>query len=545
MTYKPNIAICGISIESSTYTPYINQLEDFVIFKGNNLFVWYPFLQTKATLLKALNGKDLTNSSNLPNLSGEANWFGFTRARSIPGGAVDKAFYESIKLQIINDIKQYFIRSDQPLDGILLDIHGAMSVVGMTDAEGDLARAIRQQVDELSDNPVLISTTMDLHGNVTKQLLQSVDLLTCYRTAPHIDSQETKIRACYNLLNLIKDIRQGGKLPLKGYLSVPILLPGEKTSTRVEPAKAFYKRVTKIANMTGIIDCSLFMGYPWADQPRCQAYIIIIGYNKKLISQQAESLAQDYWQARDKFNFVGPAAELDKSIYTAIEQINNQHKPFFISDSGDNPTAGGTGDNTKVLHTLLNNSQFVNLLSQYKILYTQIWDELAAEKLAKYKVGQLVKIKFGAKYDKTAPPVELEGQLYSLLIPKTEELNTANYSDSAIPGGIEAVIKIDKLYIIISQKRKPYHNINDFAKLGLDIDKFDIVFVKIGYLEPQLYKAANNGQNWIMALTPGGVDQRITKLPRTKALPILYPITKITSQFDRQVKQALICQFIN
>jgi microcystin degradation protein MlrC len=63
--------------------------------------------------------------------------------------------------------------------------------------------------------------------------------------------------------------------------------------------------------------------------------------------------------------------------------------------------------------------------------------------------------------------------------------------------------------VIVTKKRKPYHYEADFTRLGLDPRKTDIVVVKLGYLVPELYDMR---ADWIMALTPGGVDQDLARL---------------------------------
>ena len=78
------------------------------------------------------------------------------------------------------------------------DIHGAMSVEGIEDAEGDLIKRIREVVG----TDVIISTSMDLHGNVSEELAKQSDLITCYRMAPHEDAIESKARSISNLLNI-------------------------------------------------------------------------------------------------------------------------------------------------------------------------------------------------------------------------------------------------------------------------------------------------------------------------------------------------------
>ena len=78
---------------------------------------------------------------------------------------------------------------------------------------------------------------MDLHGNVSHRLAENTDLMTCYRLAPHDDAMESKRRAVSNLVERLETGR--GRPKYKAWVKVPILLPGEKTSTRVEPPNRF------------------------------------------------------------------------------------------------------------------------------------------------------------------------------------------------------------------------------------------------------------------------------------------------------------------
>ena len=55
----------------------------------------------------------------------------------------------------------------------------------------------------------------------------------------------------------------------------------------------------------------------------------------------ALALAQQYWDARKEFRFGVPTGSLSECIEQA-QRLNT--KPVVLSDSGDNPTGGGTGD---------------------------------------------------------------------------------------------------------------------------------------------------------------------------------------------------------
>jgi microcystin degradation protein MlrC len=218
----PRIAIAGLSIESSTFSPALTHLESFNIKVGDDILKLYPFLSPDS-----LNRR-------------RAKWVPTLRARSLPGGIVTREAYESLVTQTLD-----LLEENGPYDGLFLDIHGAMSVVGLDDPEGDYIVRIREVVGKKT----IISTSMDLHGNVSWRLAKTTDLITCYRMAPHEDYLETKKRAIENLLSRIESGK--GKPKYKAWIPVPILLPGEKTSTRIEPGKSLYGKEFICQSFTG------------------------------------------------------------------------------------------------------------------------------------------------------------------------------------------------------------------------------------------------------------------------------------------------------
>ena len=117
-------------------------------------------------------------------------------ARALPGGAVEREFYESIKTELIARL-----RAVLPVHGVLLDIHGAMSVVGLTDAEGDFASTVRDMIG----TDALVSASMDPHGNMSRRLIGVLDLATSHRMSPHEDAPLTRTRAVANLVRCLRD----------------------------------------------------------------------------------------------------------------------------------------------------------------------------------------------------------------------------------------------------------------------------------------------------------------------------------------------------
>lgn len=484
----PRIAIAGLAIESSTFSPAFTHEEAFHAKTGDDIYSLYPFLSPDS-----LNRK-------------RAHWIPTLKGHALPGGIVTREAYESLVTKTLD-----LLEKNGPYDGLFFDIHGAMSVVGLDDPEGDFIVRAREVVGK----ETIISTSMDLHGNVSWRLAQNSDLITCYRMAPHEDALESKKRAVDNLLSRIESGK--GKPAYKAWIAVPILLPGEKTSTRVDPGKSLYANVAPAANQEGVVDAAIWVGYAWADEPRNHAVVMVTGDDKEKVSSTAEKLAKQFWDVREEFQFIAPTASLAESLDQAIA---SKKQPFMISDMGDNPTAGGAGDVTWTLKEILARPEFKSKNGP-SLIYASIPGPEFVEKAIEAGIGGKVEAYAGAAVDaRFAPPVLLSGTVEAI-----------EHGDQHAE--TEVVVKVGSVSVIVTKKRKPYHRENDFTRLGLNPRETDIVVVKIGYLVPELYDMR---AEWIMALTPGGVDQDLERLNFKRINRPMFPFDKGMEDPDFKAK---------
>lgn len=472
----PRIAIAGLGIESSTFSPARTNEEAFHARIGDSIFGRYDFFNDNS---------DFRN---------RAEWIPTFLGKALPGGTVTKEAYESMIKKTLN-----MLQENMPYDGLWFDIHGAMSVEGIEDAEGDLIQRIREVVG----TDVIISTSMDLHGNVSEELAKHSDLITCYRMAPHEDAIESKARSISNLLNRLESGK--GKPKYKAWIPVPVLLPGEKTSTRIEPGKSIYAEIPAIEVQDGVIDAAIWIGYAWADEPRNHAVVMVTGDDKDQVTKGAEKLAQRFWDSRHEFEFVAPTTTFEESLELALK---SDKTPYVISDMGDNPTAGGAGDVTWTLQEILSRKEFEKADGP-SLIYASIPGPELIEEALKVGVGGKVKAKAGAMVDnRFAPPLNLEGTITAI---KKGDRDAE----------VEVVVQIGSVHVIVTKKRKPYHHESDFTDLNLDPRTAAILIVKIGYLVPELYDMRGG---WTMALTPGGVDQDLDRLGYKNIKRPMFPI---------------------
>ncbi|MCY1667041.1 M81 family metallopeptidase [Rhizobium sp. SL86] len=460
------IAVGGIHTECSTSSPVLMQPDDFRVLRGEALLgaEYFNFLGADGVV-------------HLPLL----------HARAVPGGPVARHTYEAFKAEFLD-----LLKASLPLDGLYLAMHGAMNVEGMDDAEGDWISAARAVVGP--DVPVAAS--YDLHGNVTQKIIDQLDIFAGYRTAPHIDVRETMVRA-WSML--VKTLTTDAK-PGVAWAPVPVLLPGERTSTEDEPARGLYAKLPDHDAVDGIWDANLMVGYVWADEPRGTACAVVTATDKTAAKRAAEAIAQSYWDARNDFQFGPVTASLDAVLDLAEKA---ETRPVILADSGDNPTGGGVGDRADVLKALIERGFQGAVIGG-------ITDRPAVETCFKAGVGARLRLKIGGSLDPNSPSVETEAEVLSLDDPGAEAER-------------QAVVKIGGITLILAARRRPYHNIADFTRHGIDPKTVRLLVVKSGYLSPELAPIANPN---LMALTDGVINQDIERIPNRRRKRPSFPFDK-------------------
>jgi microcystin degradation protein MlrC len=225
--------------------------------------------------------------------------------------------------------------------------------------------------------------------------------------------------------------------------------------------------------------------------------VIMTGTDRAELEQQATQLAQAYWDAREDFVF---GCETDTVEACVRKAIHSETRPVVLADSGDNPTGGGVGDRADVLE---------ELIKQYaeNVIVAGITDAAATDAAFNAGVGSQLTLTLGASLDHSSPQVKGEFEVVFLL-------------DALTAADRQAVLRTGGIDVVVSARRRPYHNISDFTVLQLDPLTADIVVVKSGYLSPELAPIASPN---LMALSNGVVDQFVERLPRNRKARKTFP----------------------
>jgi len=258
-------------------------------------------------------------------------------AGAIPSAHVCKDAYESITDAIISGIV-----AAGPLDGIFLDLHGAMVAEHLDDGEGRLLMRLRAAVGP----DVPIACALDLHGNITQDMVEAADVLVGFRTYPHVDMADTGSRAAAQLETLM--VR--GAPFAKAFRRLPFLVPIAWQSTRGQPGGALYDLVTTLEG-GDVASTSFFFGFPAADFPGCGPTVVTYGATQQAADGAADTIESAVLDAEPLL--AGKTYDADAGVIEAMRIAQTATRPVIIADTQDNPGAGADSNTTGMLRALV------------------------------------------------------------------------------------------------------------------------------------------------------------------------------------------------
>lgn len=482
------IVVGGLSHESNTLNPIITGETDFYSFHGEEILGGaippdFSMAGVVAALSKA-------GCALVPTVYG----------RAVPNGVISAPLYAALKAEIVDRIRAAL--ESGPIDGACLALHGSMKVQGLGCAEGDLLAAVRSVLPA-----VPITLALDMHATITPEMLARADGLVGYKTAPHVDCRETGEHAAAMLLTALR----GGKRLTTRSRSVPMLIAGEKSESEAEPMLSLLAELREVERLPGVAAASLLLGFPWADdEHECVSTVVTTVDDPELADSLAARLAASFWARRKDFAFRVEHYDSRRSIEVAYEAALKEHlAPVFVSDSGDNPTAGSTGDSTDLFERILETIDVADRLPT-PLLYTGFFDAEATAACLAAGEGAEVSIEVGGVWDK------INGRRIPL---RAKVLKIARRFG---PSGSDlALVAYRNLRISLTSKHIGFGDPDLLPALGVEAKDYCIVCVKLGYLEPCFREIARRA---ILATSKGCSNEVLESIPFKKLRRPLYPL---------------------
>jgi microcystin degradation protein MlrC len=312
-------------------------------------------------------------------------------AAASPAGPVAKTFYAEMKERLLADLA-----AAGPLDGVLLDLHGAMVPDGLEDGEGDLLAAVREVV-----GPRLpVAVTLDFHANVSDAMVRHASLLHGYKTYPHVDMAERGREATLRLL----DVASGHLRPAVAFRRPPLLPPIAGQLTTRGPMRRLYDLAAEMEREPRAVSISIFAGFPLADIHDAGLSVYVVTDDDPALAERlADQLAAEAWARR--YQFIHVAVPVREAVARALA---TDGRPVILADIADNTGGGAAGDGTEILRELLR-------VGARRTTVACLWDPAAAAASAKAGVGALVTLDVGGKIDDChGAPVRVTGRVRAL-----------------------------------------------------------------------------------------------------------------------------------
>jgi len=330
------IAIGGFLHESHSFAPLPTTWADFLNPGG------WPAVQRPATLIETMRPTSVPSAGAIRALEAAGvtiaplSW-GFAN----PAGPVTAEAFERLAALIFSDLQTALDAG--PLDGLYLDLHGAMMAEHFPDAEGELLRRARAILGP--DVPIVAS--LDPHCNLTSAMVEHADALTPFRTYPHVDMKQAGARAIALLLARIALGRPFGK----AFRQLDYLIPITGQCTMVPPMADAMAARAALASRLEVAELALCFGFPYADFADCGAAVAAYAPDQARAEAAAEAVIADL-QARES-SFVPDILDAAAGVAQAVKLGAKANKPIVLADTQDNPGGGGHGDTTGLLAELI------------------------------------------------------------------------------------------------------------------------------------------------------------------------------------------------
>ncbi|HTP62529.1 MAG TPA: M81 family metallopeptidase [Burkholderiales bacterium] len=322
------IAVGGMQHETNTFAP---SRADYGAFEAGG---GWPGVQYGEPVFAAVAGANIPAAGAIEALRARGHQLVATAwGAASPSAHVTTDAFERIVGELISHLKKAL-----PVDGVYLDLHGAMVTEAHDDGEGEILRRVREVVGPR----VPVSASLDLHCNFTHAMFDNCDALVAYRTYPHVDMADTGARAAALLDRMVRS----GQPLAKHWRALDYLTGLPSQCSFIDPCKAIYEDLGREGETT----LSFTPGFPMADFAECGMAVFGYGVDAKRTSAAVDRLHAAVADAEKDF-----ALELhlpDEAVARARSR-GEPGRPVVLADTQDNPGAGGNGDTTGLLKSLI------------------------------------------------------------------------------------------------------------------------------------------------------------------------------------------------
>ena len=442
------IAIGGISHETNTFSTLPTDLALFErrgVHGGEALIP--AFAGTRTIVGGFLDGARSEGFEAVPTMLAEA----------APSGTVTAEAFDRLTELLVEGL-----REAGPVDGVLLELHGAMVAENARDGDAEILRRVRDVVGSIP-----IVGVLDLHANISDSMVALADALVGYDTYPHVDMYERGLEATAIMTRIVR----GGLRTARALRKPPLMPPLSKQCTTYDtPMRALIELAHQREREPGMVSVTVAAGFPYADVPEAGLGVLAIADGDQARAEAvADEIAALAWKRRHEF--VIRCTPVEKALQIAADAPDGASGPVVLADTADNPGAGAPCDGTILLRGLLDRGVQNAALGA-------LWDPRAVEICRVAGVGANVELLLGGKTDDLhGEPLSVSGRVRLLSDGRFKNLGPMN-TGAETRMGPTAVLAVGSVDVVITSNRVQALDAGVFLSQGINPSRKRVLVLK-------------------------------------------------------------------
>jgi len=499
--HTPRIAIGGFSLESNSQAPLATRQE----FEANVLLIDDQL----AGDLRAPHPRSPRCVAGFVSaMDGSGLWTAVPTVLAAVGasGSCDQIFFDWLLEQLLTRLK-----AAAPLDGVYLALHGAADASADADPDGTLLRCVRQQVGP--DVPIVV--TLDLHANVSAQMVQHADVMVAYRTNPHVDMWERGADCAQHLRAMLAGLKTTAafrKLPL----APPTVTMSSAPGTPYGDILAFGQQQVR----DGVLDVSVSSGFTNGDTPKNGMSVVVTATTSEVAETTARAVACYAWSQRARF--VTQLHSLEQATALAVAAGRAETSPVLCADVADNPGGGGRGNTTWILAAF-------HAANVQACVIGPFFDPLLAAEAHALGIGASFKVR--CNRDEPHPlsaPWSASGKVLALCDGRVIG-RRGIFKNRQLSLGPSALIEVGGVRLVVGSIRQQAADAGYFEMLGVDLAKVRVLVVKSrGHFRAAFDEYFSN-ERIVEVDVPGLTTPVLTRVPWRRMPRPMYPLDAATS----------------
>lgn len=440
------IAIAGLSLESVSFLPIETTIEDFRRTESSGADMLERHRGTNTVPGGFITVCEREGVELVPILRSEGG---------AAGPAADDAFIH------YSDRICAGLNAAGKLDGVLLNLHGAMATPTRLDPDRELAERVRAVIGRKT--PLVIA--LDYHANIDASLLEQADAVFGYHYSPHVDMGETGERAANCLVRMLR----GEIKPVCALLKPGVMVPSIFSATGLAPLSDIVAESLRMARESPhYLDVSVFAGFSYADVPNCGFSVLAVADGSADAAHAAaKRLCDRIWAERHELVHRELVHGLEEGVTLALQRARIAKKPIVILEHADR-----VNDSTHVLRAMIGRTNGLRVAVPY------LWDPKAAAEAAHAGQGATVRIEIGGhSSDRAGGPVQLEGKIL-FAGDKSYRTTGPMGRGSVVNLGPSAVIQAGDITVWVTTAQKTAIDEDCFIQFGMKASDFSLIVLR-------------------------------------------------------------------